>query len=356
MFDLQKLCREDLQHLQPYKPNPVAEGILKLDANESPFDLPLAIKAEIQSLIGQELYNRYPDPQAERMIGAIAQYVGLNPEQLIAGNGSDELILNLMLCFGKMVLAAVPTFSMYRIHAQIAQARFLGVDRKANYEVDFELLLEEAKRTSASLIFICSPNNPTGNAVEKAKVEKLLTETEALVVIDEAYIEFGGESCISLLEQYPNLIILRTFSKAFGLAGMRVGYLAADPTVIQELQRIKQPFNINNYSQIAVYAALQHQDLIEQQVRIIQSGRDELQLQMQQLAMMGIKTYPSSANFILFEAYQEAGELSEALRQRGVLIRNISGRGLENCLRVTVGTPEQNTAFLEALVESISEL
>ncbi len=356
MFDLQKLCRADLQNLQPYKPNPVESGILKLDANESPFDLPVEIKSEIQALLGHELYNRYPDPQARRMLSAIAQYVKVEPDQLIAGNGSDELILNLMLCFGKMVLAAVPTFSMYQIHAQIAQARFLGVERKANYEVDFELLLEEAKRTSASLIFICSPNNPTGNVAAVAKVEKLLAETEALVVVDEAYIEFGGESCLSLLNQYPNLVVLRTFSKAFGLAGMRVGYLVANPAVINELQRIKQPFNINNYSQIAVYTALHHQDLIAQQVALIQSARDELKVQMEQLAMMGIKTYPTAANFILFEAYQEAAELFEALKERGILIRNVSGRGLENCLRVTVGTPEQNTAFLEALVQSISEL
>lgn len=347
-FSLATLLRPDLKDLKPYTAQSM-DQVIRLDANENPFDLPGEIKAAIESQLSTAMFARYPDPLARDLLKDIAAYTKVPVECLLVGNGSDELILNIMLAFGmgRTVLIATPTFSMYKIHGQIAGALCQGVARKQDFQPDVLQLLQEAAQTKAAIIVLCTPNNPTGNATPLEQIETLVTNTSALVVVDEAYIEFGGTSCAALIEQYPNLIVLRTFSKAFGLAGLRVGYLMASPLVINELLRIKQPFNVNQYSQLAAQMVLQHRDLLLAQVGQILENRKILEKNM--TAIKGLTLYPTQTNFILFRTSLPANTVYEGLLAQGVLIRNVSGLALENCLRVTVGTREENSYFLEKL-------
>ncbi len=353
-FVLERLVREDLKNLVPYDPH-VIPGVVKLDANENPFDFPREVKEFICEKISMELFTRYPDPMAVDLREGLSLYTGVPADSILVGNGSDEIILNLMLAFGtgREVLIASPTFSMYRIHAQVAGARWREIPRKAGFIPDLPALTEAAANGNASMIFVCSPNNPTGNAVPPEMIRELLEETTALVVVDEAYIEFGGESCVPLLSDYPNLVILKTFSKAFGLAGLRVGYLLAQAYVVKEILRIKQPYNLNSFSQLAACAVLKHRDILTEQVKSIIGNRDMLINEMRVLPE--VQVYPADANFILFRTPLKAGVVFDELLRRGVLIRNASGPALENCLRVTVGTQEENNKFLEKLKNILSE-
>lgn len=345
---IKKMVRADLKGLVPYDPH-VVPGVIKLDANENPFDFPPQVKEYIWDSLNNGRFNRYPDPTAKQLRMELSRFTGVPAEGIIMGNGSDELILNLMLTFGtgKEVLIASPTFSMYRIHAQVAGARWREVPRRANFELDTEALAGAAAGPEVNIIFICSPNNPTGNAVSPGDIEELLGNTSALVVVDEAYIEFGGESCAGLLTGNPNLIILRTFSKAFGLAGLRVGYLLAHPEVVEELMRIKQPYNLNTFSQIVAGAALKYSDAFTRQVELIRKNRDVLLEELKSIP--GVEVFPTAANFILFRTPLAAREVFKGLLDNGVLIRDVSGPAMEKCLRVSVGTREENDNFLEKL-------
>lgn len=332
----------------PYDPHLVPD-VIKLDANENPFDFPPEVKQFIREHLQPEHFNRYPDPTARELRGGLSQFTGVPADGIMVGNGSDELILNLMLTFGtgKEVLIVSPTFSMYRIHAQIAGARWREVPRGKNFELNTASLIESSAGQDVSMIFVCSPNNPTGNAVPPDHIEELLANTSALVVVDEAYIEFGGESCTRLLSFYPNLILLRTFSKAFGLAGLRVGYLLARPEVVAELMRVKQPYNLNAFSQITARAALQYRDSFLRQVELIKRNRDVLIRGMESIS--GVRVFPTATNFILFHTPLDGARVFTGLLENGVLIRNVSGPALENCLRVSVGTEKENSTFLEKL-------
>ncbi len=347
-FNLAELTRPDLKGLVPYDPH-IVPGVIKLDANENPFDFPRKVKEYICAGLQSELFTRYPDPLARDLLAGLSDYNGVSSNCIMAGNGSDEIILNLMLAFGtgREVVIASPTFSMYRIHAQVAGAGWREVPRRDNFEPDIPALLDAAANPGVSMIFICSPNNPTGNATSREEIRKLLENTRALVVLDEAYLEFGGESAVPLLSSYPNLIILKTFSKAFGLAGLRVGYLLARPDVVGELLRIKQPYNLNAFSQFAAGAVLKHRDLLRDQVEAIKAGRDKLFRIM--AGLEGVEVFPTDANFILFRTPVEAEKIFKGLLREGVLIRNVSCPGLEKCMRVTVGTEEENGKFLEKL-------
>ncbi|OAT83664.1 histidinol-phosphate transaminase [Desulfotomaculum copahuensis] len=347
-FDPAELLRPDLRELVPYEA-PVHPGAVKLDANENPYDLPATVREEIASLLRDDPFNRYPDPLAIELRQELAAYTGLPAECIMAGNGADELIQNLMLAFGGggRVVIATPTFSMYRIHAVIAGAMPVSAPRRTDFSLDPEVVIAAAGHPATRLVFLCSPNNPTGNVTPPAEAAAILANTRALVVVDEAYLEFGGESCLPLLEGYPNLVMLRTMSKAFGLAGLRVGYLLGSPAVVRQLLRIKQPFNLNRFSQLAARAALAHRAEFEALIRRIRENRQALYDGLN--AVPGVTAFPSEANFILFRTPLPAGDVYHGLLAGGVLIRNMHGPGLQNCLRVTVGREDENRLFLEKL-------
>lgn len=347
------LARPDLRDLVPYAV-PHYPGYVKLDANENPYDFAPEVLAQIFQRVGGQTFTRYPDPVAEDLRRALAGYTGLEPRNILAGNGSDELILMLLLTFGTggRVIITPPTFSMYTIHARIAGAVPVEVPRLADFAPDVPAVISAARAANAKLVILCSPNNPTGNAVSRDEVEALLNRTAGLVLLDEAYTEFAGDGCSDLVRRYPRLVVLRTFSKAFGLAGLRVGYLLADPAVITEILKVKQPFNLNAFSQLAALTVLDHFPVFEERIQKIIADRDELFRRLKEIP--GVEVFPSRANFLLFRTPLPAGTVYEGLLKHRVLIRNVAGPGLERCLRVNVGTPGENETFVKALVDVLS--
>jgi len=347
-FNLQGILRRDLNVIVPYEAPRVGEGVVKLDANENPFEFPENIIRETWERLKYS-FTRYPDPMSTELIEALSEHTGVPKGWIMAGNGSDELILNILLVFGNggHVIIPTPTFSMYHIHSLIAGAKPIEVPRGSKFEVDVSAVAEACKRYQARAVIVCSPNNPTANTTPVEDIKRLLEESDSLIVVDEAYIEFGGESCLSLLNRYPNLVILRTFSKAFGLAGLRVGYLLGNPAVVKELYKVKQPFNLNTFSQMAARAALSNKEEFKLLIDKVLLMRDKL---VKELSLIkNVTVFPSEANFILFRTQLKGKEVFEKLLKKGVLIRNVHAPGIEDCLRVTVGRESENKFFLDSL-------
>ncbi len=351
-FNASSLARQDLKNLKPYEPV-VLPGIIRMDANESPFDFPKEINDYIYRNMHPQSFNRYPDPMAQDLRAALANYTGAPVECILVGNGSDEIILNLALTFatGGNVLIPTPTFSMYEVHSLVAGAHAKFIPRNNDFSLNLDQMISEGKIGDTRLIFVCSPNNPTANEATWGELENLLQNTSALVIVDEAYVEFGGQSCLPLMDKYTNLAVMRSFSKSFGLAGLRVGYLIAHPTVIDQMSRVKQPFNINSFSQKAALAVLEHLTLFKKLIADMMYKRDHLWKQMNN--MKEIEVLETITNFITFKTALSADEIHQQLIKQGVLIRNISGPGLENYLRVSVGTDDENKTFLESLLNVV---
>lgn len=348
LFNTTALFREDLKDLTPYHA-PVHQGVIKLADNENPYDFPDEVKEQIFQSIAAQDFNRYPNTDADKLREKLAAYCGVAPEQVMAGNGSDELILTVMLAFGTGASFAVatPTFSMYGLHGRVAQSREIKVPRRTDYSLDTESLIRAAARPEVKIVVICNPNSPTGNATALVDIENVLAHTNAVVVVDEAYGEFGGASSIPLLTKYPNLVVLRTFSKALSMAGMRVGYLLADGAVMNELRKVKSPYNVNTFSQAAAIAVLDNLPLFRERVKRILEERERLLVRMSKLP--GIEVFPTETNFILFRTVLPAEEVYNGLLARGVLIRFLADPALHGCLRVTVGARQENEVFLAAL-------
>ncbi|MEW5762144.1 MAG: histidinol-phosphate transaminase [Bacillota bacterium] len=350
--EIEALVRPALRAMVPYRV-PEHRGVIKLDANENPYPFPPAVQAAVLAAVNGRAFTRYPDGAARELREALARYTGVAPENVLVGNGSDEVILNLLLTFGtgRRVVIAAPTFSMYRLHAVVAGAEPVEVPCRADFAVDAAALAAAARE--AAVLILCSPNNPTGNVTPLEVIEELLGNCPGLVVVDEAYAEFAGVSAVELLPRRPRLVLLRTFSKAFGLAGLRVGYMLADADVVEGVWRVKQPFNVNTFSQRAALAVLRHPEPFREQIRAICRDRDALYEELRRVP--GVTAFPSRANFILFRTPLPAAEVYEGLLGRGILIRNVDGPLLPGCLRVTVGRPEENARFLAALREVLGE-
>lgn len=350
VFDAAALVREDLRTLIPYDA-PFYPDVIKLDANENPYDFPSEVLAKIFREVDSRDFSRYPDAAAERLRERLARYIGVDSENIMVGNGSDELILNIMLTYGTGAKFAVatPTFSMYGVHGRIAAAVKIEVPRLEHFEIDVEALKQAAAGPEVKVVVVCSPNNPTGTATSSEEIEELLGNTNAIVVVDEAYGEFGGDSCIPLLDTYPNLIVLRTFSKAFGLAGLRVGYLLGHSSVVNELKKVKQPYNLNTFSQLAARVVMENLPPFKERIKKILKERDRLFSELS--AQPGVEVFPTQSNFILFRTPLPAEKIYNGLLERGVLIRNVDSPGLSHCLRISVGTAEENRVFIDKLGE-----
>lgn len=341
--------RPEVEELRVYDPGKV-DAAINLLANENPNDMPPQIKAEILEEAKKLPFNRYPDPAAVELRQALARYYGVTAENIAVGNGADELIQELLLAYGGPGRTAVtfePTFMMYAVLAALTGTAIVKIPR----EDDFSLPADAVQRAKKSqLIFICSPNNPTGNLVSADEVKAFL-DTGALVVVDEAYEEFSGSSVAGHLRDYPNLIILRTFSKAFSLAGLRVGYLLGSKEVVENLQKVKLPYNVNAFSQSAAVKLLMRRKELQIVVDQLIAQRGRLYRELE--AMEGYRPYPSAANFILVKTERPGREVWQKLLDNGILVRDFSGHPLlENCLRITIGTEEQNQALLDVLKES----
>lgn len=348
--------KEELKDFKPYEPADSA-GFLKLNANECPYDLSAKTKKKIAKAVIHEDFTRYSDPTARALRKALSDYAGIDPEYIVAGNGSSEiiqLIMNAFLHPGETVVAIDPTFTMYIVIAKAAGVRSVEVPVGEGFQVDADAMIEAANKEKAKLVFLCTPNNPTGTPMARADIEKIIDNTEALIVIDEAYGEFGEENFIDLVIKNPRVIVLRTLSKAFGLAGLRTGYGIADPFVIKELNKVRLPYNLNTLSQVAVEIALQDQAYLQEKISLIKSERERMFSAMQ--AMSGVTVFPSAANFLLFRTKLTGECLNAKLRSKMILIRDFSAHPLLiGCMRVTVGRPEENDVFLNALKEIVSE-
>lgn len=348
--DVSRLIKPALRKLKAYAvdESPVR---IKLDAMENPFPLPDEIREEIAEAAKAALINRYPDPSATKLKESIADFWGIGTQRMVLGNGSDELIQTIILAFGGPVLVPTPAFSIYGIVAKTLAQDVVTVPLGRNFTLDANKMLKKEKEVRARIIFIDSPNNPTGTRFEEEAILKILNNSNAAVVIDEAYFSFSGKSFLPLLKNYPNMIILRTLSK-IGFAGLRIGILTASPKVIEHLNKIRLPYNINTLSQEAAIVALKRKDVLNRQTSLLISARQRLYNALSQIK--GITAYPSEANFILFKTSSDATAVYEKLKQSGILIRNLNMSGtLHNCLRVTVGTPEENAEFIEALTGAL---
>jgi len=344
--DISTLIRPQVRKLAAYHVDETPVRI-KLDAMENPFLMPEAVRREMAEVVRNTPINLYPDPSAKEVKKSIASFWKMRPEQMILGNGSDELIQAIILAFGGPVLIPVPTFAMYEITSRALAQSVVNVPLDHTFDLDADLLLKKAKERKAKVIFLACPNNPTGNRFSDTEIRKVLDNADAAVVIDEAYFSFSNKTYLPLLKKYPNMIILRTLSK-IGFAGLRIGVLTASQAIVDELNKIRLPYNINSLSQAVGVTALKHNNVISRQISLLISERERLYNELSK--MRNVIVYPSETNFIMFRTVADASGIHRKLKQAGILIKNLNRPGpLKNCLRVTIGTPEQNRGFITAM-------
>jgi histidinol-phosphate aminotransferase len=354
------LVRPAIRALSAYHV-PDAQGLIKLDAMENPYGWPPELVDEWLAKLRDVHLNRYPDPQGTALKMRLRDTMGIPPESgLVLGNGSDELIQLVVMALaapGRVVLAPEPSFVMYRMIACFAGMDYVGVPlRTTDFGLDAVAMLAAIGRHQPAVIFLAYPNNPSGNLFARDDVRRMLDAAPGLVVIDEAYFSFASHSFLPELLDYGNLLVMRTVSK-MGLAGLRLGFLMGAPDWLDELEKLRLPYNINVLTQASARFALEHADLLDEQARRIRGSRARLFAELS--ALPGVTAFPSEANFILFRTPAGcADRLFAALREAGVLVKNLNGAGgtLRDCLRVTVGASEENQAFIKALRTSLQRI
>lgn len=349
LSDLEKFVRPGVRELTPYIAKHMPQCI-KLDANENPFLWPKGMR---EGLFNEELeFNRYPDGMGMELKQAISTYSKISPEGILIGNGSDELIQLILLTFGgagKSLIIHPPTFSMYQIGARLTDTSVVEVPLLNGLDLDTEQMAKAARSKDAHVMIICNPNNPTGSLFPREDILRLVRESGKIVVVDEAYAEFSEETLIPEIVNYPNLVILRTFSKAFGMAGLRLGYLLGQPETIALINRVRQPFNVNLFSQRAGILALDYLNDYQLQIQSIKAETQTLYEELRRIP--GVVVYPTRANFILFKP-QDPDRWASELLKRGFLVRNMGDLPvLGKCLRMSAGLPEENMNFLRAVRE-----
>jgi histidinol-phosphate aminotransferase len=334
-----------------------AGNMIKLDAMENPYPLPEKLIAAWLQKIAHAALHRYPDPQASELCDKLRAYMQVPADQaLILGNGSDELIQMMAMAVaqpGRVILAPEPGFVMYKMIATFVGMDYVGVPLRDDFSLDLPAMLAAIEQHQPTLIFLAYPNNPTANLFDKAAMLQIIQASSGLVIVDEAYHPFAGESFMSSLGKFENVLVMRTVSK-MGLAGLRLGLLAGAPKWINEFDKVRLPYNINVLTQISAVFALEHADVFEAQAALIREQRSWLLHELNKIK--NVQVYPSRANFILLRVQQaDANKVFDALKQQGVLIKNLhpAGGALKQCLRVTVGTPDENSAFVAALQNSL---
>ncbi len=358
--------QDALDGIIPYDPKYLPAEVL-LSANENPNSIPAVVEEEILAGLKGFAFNRYPDPLANELRDLIAERenkaleaagceLRLSRENVLVGNAGDELLFDFSLAWGgpgRTLLNVVPTFSVYAANSDLTGTRVVEVPRKADYSLDEEAILARVAKGDIDQLVITSPNNPTGDVVSEAFMQKLLNATDALVLLDEAYIEFAEGSLVHLLAEHENLLVLRTFSKAYSCAGVRLGYILAQPSVITEFIKVRQPYSVDAISQLVGRAVVRHSDAFIPGIEAIKEQRAYMLAELR--ALSGVAdVYDSCANFILVRI-PGADKVWEALYERGILVRDFShSKGLEYCLRITIGTAEENQKLLTALKEILA--
>jgi histidinol-phosphate aminotransferase len=349
---IDELVRKQVKGLSAY-----SEGgrrcAIKLDANENAWGLPRDIANSVIEDIKGFDYHRYPDSDSTALRKDLSLYTGVKPDNLMVGNGSDELIqyiINTFVGQDDPVLIHWPTFSMYGFFTKLAGGRLVEAFPSNGFEPDIEAMAQTAKHERVKVVFLCNPNNPTGAVIPSVGIRHLLETVQCIVVIDEAYYEYYGQTVINWVDEYPNLIVLRTFSKALALAGLRVGYLATGDGIMGYLSRVKVPYNVDAFSQMVACSVLRQRENLERRMKDFKDARDALVKALQ--GIDGIDVYPTNANFVLIRL-PRASDIRTRLMDRGILVRGFREKGLEDCLRITVGTKAENGEFISQLTDIV---
>jgi histidinol-phosphate aminotransferase len=350
----QQLIRSEILAMSAY---PVANsaGLVKLDAMENPYSLPEALQTQLGDLLGRAAINRYPDPQSQRLKSLLASVMKVpSGMEIVLGNGSDELIQIIAFALarpGAVLLSVEPSFVMYKMVAAFCGMRYVGVPLKPDFSLDLDAVQEAMQKHRPALVFIANPNNPTGNLFASSAIDSIIERAPGIVVVDEAYFPFNDSSFMPRLVDCPRLLVMRTVSK-LGLAGLRLGMLAGRGEWTREFDKLRMPYNINVLTQVAAETVLNHAAILREQALEICIDRERLMATLR--TVEGVQVYPSAANFILLRV-DRAEAVFDGLRQRGILVKNLSNAHplLANCLRTTIGTPQENERFVGALKESL---
>lgn len=326
---------------------------IKINQNENPFDLPREIKAAILAQALDRSWSRYPEFVPSDLLRRLAGHIGWREDGILAGNGSNELIQAVLTAVagpGSRVIVPMPTFTLYRLISSVLGAAVIEVPLAADYSFDVGAIKNACSAKSADVLILCSPNNPTGCAIRLCDLKEILEDSDVLVIVDQAYVEFGGDDVTCLLDRYDRLVVLRTFSKAMSLAGLRIGYVAGAAPLIREVSKAKLPYNLNCISHSAAIAVLDNMVLLRERISYLQREREEVFGALK--GIPGVRPYPSAANFVLFEVDRPPSAVFDDLLRLGILIRDVSHYPmLSKALRVTVGTSEDNRRFIGALKE-----
>jgi histidinol-phosphate aminotransferase len=337
------------------------EPKIKLNQNESPFDVPDELKRRIQAAMAERPWNRYPPFVAHNFIAAVAEATDWPEAGILVANGSNELIQAIFAVVvepGVSVVIPEPTFTLYRLMTEVGGGSVVSVPLTDRLRFDVDGIIRSAVASAAAIVVLCTPNNPTGSALSREEIERIHDETGALILLDQAYVEFGGYDAIPMLAGRPRLMVLRTFSKAMAMAGLRAGFVLGEPAVIAEVNKAKLPYNINFFSEYAAAEVLRARELLRPNIELIGEQRDCLVRRLAEIE--GLRVFPSAANFVLFRVEHPRithRQLFERLLEEdGILVRDVSGYPmLERCLRVNAGTAEETDAFLHATARIMAE-
>lgn len=327
---------------------------IKLNQNENPYELPMDIKREILERLASARWSRYPAFIPREQIDLVARHAGWVPEGTLLGNGSNDLLQLLFMAVlerGTSVVISQPTFTLYKLLARGLGAEVREVPMLKGFAFDVPGIIDAARQSDAAMIVLCSPNNPTGSLLGEADVVSVIESTTGVVVLDEAYVHFAPQSLRHLLAKYDRLVILQTFSKAMGAAGLRFGYALAAPSFARQLNKVKLPYSVNIFTLLGAEVLIQRWDMIKGWIAVIMQERERMFEALS--GLRGLVPYRSSANFLLVELTGSApGDVFRRLAERGILIRDVSSYPqLSQCLRITIGTPDENSALLTALQE-----
>jgi len=337
-----------------------ASGLVKLDAMENPYQLSDDLKSVLKEKLGEAALNRYPDPSANALRSKLRQVMQIPADkEIVLGNGSDELIQMLAMSVAVdkdiCLMSFDPGFVMYKIIADMVDIKYVGVSLNKDFSLDMESTRRAIEKNKPAIIFIAYPNNPSANCYDEKEIEEIISIAPGMVVLDEAYHPFAQASFMSRLSEFDNLLVMRTVSK-MGLAGLRLGLLCGHSSIIGEIDKVRLPYNINVLTQVSAEFVLDNINVLDGQAKLIREQRESLLKEMN--AMPELQVFPSQANFILFRVLnKDANEVFESIKKTGVLIKNMKADAglLKNCLRVTVGTPNENQAFVDALLSAMKD-
>lgn len=346
-YEIKSWIRKDLKDFKPYNASEIPYKI-KLDANESPFNIPYNVKESIIKWIKEEEnLNLYPDTDCLELKEKLSELWNVESSNIICGSGSDQLIEYICKVFlepNDIVIIPSPSFSMYSITTILNRGKILNLKLNNNFTYDSDAIIKLCKENNPKLLFICTPNNPTGKSISNKDIEKILKEVKCPIIIDEAYAEFNNETAIPYIKKYSNIIVLRTFSKAYGLAGLRIGYAIADKEFIKVVETVKTPFNLNTLSQKIAIEILKNDILIKNRIKYLKHERNRV---LKKLKLINsIKAYPSDANFIYIESRIN---IALKLKNKGILIREFKPNDKMYISRITVGSKQQNKKLLKVL-------